>query len=229
MNIVASMLNDDLDRPAQATKKRKKLNLDELIFKYRWPLTFVLIGVILLGFGVFFAKNEGVDPQPKVEVLESAGEAQNSLSEIFVEVSGAVVNPGVFKFNEGARIEDVLISAGGVSSQGDRVWMEKYLNRAAKVTDGQKIYIPREDEDTSSGQINTENSVVLGTGGVAESRLININTATQGELETLWGIGPVYAQNIIEQRPYSSVEELLSKGVIKQNVYDKNKDTLTVY
>src|SRR3990172_3026747 len=225
MNIVASMLNDDLDRPAQATKKRKKFNFDELIFKYRWPLTFVLIGVILLGFGVFFAKNEGVDPQPKVEVLESAGEAQNSLSEIFVEVSGAVVNPGVFKFNEGARIEDVLISAGGVSSQGDRVWMEKYLNRAAKVTDGQKIYIPREDEDTSSGQINTENSVVLGTGGVAESRLININTATQGELETLWGIGPVYAQNIIEQRPYSSVEELLSKGVIKQNVYDKNKDT----
>jgi len=229
MNTVSGMLNDDLDRPAQATKKRKKLNFDELIFKYRWPLTFVLIGVILIGFGVFFAKNEGVDPQPKVEVLESAGEAQNSLSEIFVEVSGSVVNPGVFKFNEGARIEDVLIAAGGVSSQGDRVWMEKYLNRAAKVSDGQKIYIPREDEDVSSGQINAENSVVLGTGGVAESGLININTATQGELETLWGIGPVYAQNIIEQRPYSSVEELLSKGVIKQNVYDRNKDLLTVY
>ena len=226
MDIGSRELSSEKD---SSVRKKEKFNFDEFIFKYRWPLTFLLIGVILLGFGVFFAKNEGIDPQPKVEVLESAGEAQNTLSEIFVEVSGAVVNPGVYKFNEGARIEDVLIAAGGVSSLADRVWIEKYLNRAAKVIDGQKIFIPREGESAGNGGGLQPVGLSGPEGGVAESGLININTASQSELETLWGIGPVYAQNIIEQRPYSSVEELLSKGVIKQNVYDRNKDKVTVY
>jgi competence protein ComEA len=58
--------------------------------------------------------------------------------------------------------------------------------------------------------------------------LININTASASELESLWGIGPVYAQNIIEHRPYSKVEELLEKKVLKENVYERNKSLLTV-
>ncbi len=59
--------------------------------------------------------------------------------------------------------------------------------------------------------------------------MININGASQKELESLWGIDPVTAQNIIEQRPYSSVEELLNKKILKTNVYETNKDKLTVY
>lgn len=59
--------------------------------------------------------------------------------------------------------------------------------------------------------------------------MVNVNTATQKELEALWGIGPVTAQNIIEQRPYSTVEELLNKKILKTNVYETNKDKLSVY
>jgi len=61
------------------------------------------------------------------------------------------------------------------------------------------------------------------------SENININTASQNQLESLWGIGPVTAQNIIEQRPYSTVEELLNKKILKTNVYETNKDKLSVY
>ena len=67
------------------------------------------------------------------------------------------------------------------------------------------------------------------TWGSESEKLININTASQKELESLWGIGPVYAQNIIEHRPYSKVDELIEKKILKTNVYDRNKDTLTVY
>jgi len=57
--------------------------------------------------------------------------------------------------------------------------------------------------------------------GSGLEELININSASQKELETLWGIGPVYVQKITEQRHYSSVEDLITKKIIKQNVYEK--------
>ena len=78
----------------------------------------------------------------------------------------------------------------------------------------------KNDEDIKTYQ---SQSTIQGSG------LIDINTASQEELESLWGIGPVYAQNIIEQRPYSNVEELLTKKVIRSDIYEKNKDKLTVY
>lgn len=59
--------------------------------------------------------------------------------------------------------------------------------------------------------------------------MININTASQSELESLRGIGPVTGKNIIDHRPYSDVSELLSRGVLKKNVYEDNKDKMTVY
>ena len=59
--------------------------------------------------------------------------------------------------------------------------------------------------------------------------LININTASLQELDTLPGIGPVYGQSIVEHRPYSNIEELMSKGALKKNVYEKVKDLVTIY
>ncbi len=76
----------------------------------------------------------------KVEVLDSNTSSLEEVSEIVVEVSGAVESPGVFSFSSGAWIEDALIASGGVSANADRIWMEKYLNRAAKIIDGQNLY-----------------------------------------------------------------------------------------
>ena len=129
---------------------------------------------------------------------------------------------------QGARVEDALVLAGGVSVDADRDWMEKVLNRASKLTDGQKIFIPKQSEVLSAKNdedIKTYQSQNTNQG----SGLININTASKEELESLWGIGPVYAQNIIEQRHYSNVEELLTKKVIRSDIYERNKDKLTVY
>ncbi len=109
--------------------------------------------------------------------------------------------------------------------------MEKYVNRAAKLVDGQKIYVPRQNEQSVNITANNlvgDQGTSLGT-STYTSVLININTASLKDLESLSGIGPVYAQSIIEHRPYSSVEELLSKEALKVHVYEKIKDKVTAY
>jgi competence protein ComEA len=214
----------DISGDPYTTNKWKRL-----LFRYKFQIVPILIGAILIGLGAFLIKNETNGSSTKVEILEDAREGQTA--ELIAEVAGAIENPGVYRLSTGARIEDLLIAAGGLSANADRNWMEKSLNRTAKIVDGQKIYIPRTGEQSkvlsakeTGGYQNTSS-----TFGNQGSGLININTATQKELESLWEIGPVYAQNIIEHRPYSSVEELLSKKIIKQNVYEKNKDKITIY
>ena len=208
--------------------KLKGFGWEEFFFKFRYQILFLLIGTIFVGLGLFFIKKEDSNFNG-VEILETA--KNDERVGVIVEVSGAVETPGVYKLDSEARVEDALIAAGGISAKADRDWMEKFLNRASVLVDGQKVYIPRTSEQ--SGVLSAENPSTYQSGsstfGGQGSGLININTAAQKELESLWGIGPVYAQNIIEQRPYSSVEELLSKKIIKSNVYERNKDKMTVY
>jgi competence protein ComEA len=204
------------------------INWNELFFKYRFQILFFLVGVILVGLGLFLFGNKQSLSSPKIEVLESATESLGENLEVVVEVAGAVEKPGVYRLTKDARIEDALISAGGISADADRLWMEKSLNRAAKLIDGQKIYIPRKDEQisgVSASNLDGYQTISSGQG----SGLINVNIASTSQLESLWGIGPVTAQNIIEQRPYSSVEELLTKKILKSNVYERNKDKISVY
>ena len=200
----------------------------EILYKFRFQILFVLLGLLLVGVGLFSSKKAGwLDSSSKVEVLESSTEGQDGIGGVVVEVAGAVQSPGVYQLSEGARIEDALIAAGGISADADREWMEKILNRAAKITDGQKIYIKHIGEESANIL-----GVSSGSGGGLPANsegVININTASQKELESLPGIGPVTAQNIIEHRPYSSVEELLQKKILKTNVYETNKDRLSVY
>ncbi len=137
---------------------------------------------------------------------------------------------GVYKLSNGSRVDDLLIISGGLSASADRDWVTKNINRAAKLSDGQKLYIYHSEELSAR---NTEGSLdkkVLGTiAGSDPAMLVNINTASQKELESLVGIGPVYAQSIIEHRPYSNLEELLSKKIIPQKTYEKIKNEISLY
>ena len=163
--------------------------------------------------------------------MEATTEAQNASPEIVVEIAGEVEKPGVYKLPRDSRIEDLLVSAGGVSSSADRQWMEKTLNRAAKLFDGQKIYIPSVGEQSTVGSAKntSECQTVSSDFSGQQGGLVNINLASLKELDALPGIGPVYGQNIIEHRPYSNVGELLSRAVLKPWVYEKIKDLVTAY
>ena len=204
-------------------------DIDKFLFKFRYPLIIGLTGIIFLGAGVLFFKNgNGVfSTKTKVEVLNSSTESQNNISEIIIEVSGQVEKPGVYKLEFGSRVEDALILSGGFSSSADRVWAEKSLNRAAKLIDGQKIYIPKIGENLSD--ITGGKTSSSGVGGVAVGGQVNINTASLNQLISLPGIGQERGQSIIEHRPYSNIEELLSKGVLTTGVYEKIKDKISTF
>lgn len=226
-------------------------SFQELVQVTKLPLAGLLVGLLFLGVGVLLYKGGFLESGDKVEIItaETAG-ISNSVaskgqeSEIVVEIAGAVVKPGVYKMSGGSRVEDLLIASGGLSGDADRVWVDKYINRAAKLIDGQKIYIYKNGELASpndnpyvpqgkqSDIESARNSMGVKPyqGGVAGSitSTLNINTASLSELDSLPGIGQVYGQSIIDHRPYSSTDQLVSKEVISQSIYDKIKSKISI-
>lgn len=190
--------------------------------KYKWQLLFIGAGILLVFGGLIFSKIGNLSGD-KVEVLGEQITSQNSeQSEIVVEISGSVENPGVYKLSFGSRVNDLLVSSGGLSENADRVWVDRNINKAAKLVDGQKIFIPKEGESATTP--TSESSETIPNLGP-----ININSSDQKTLESLSGIGPTYASKIIEHRPYSTIEELVSKKVIPQKTFDTIKDKISVY
>lgn len=209
-------------------------SFEEYLATHRYSITFLLVGLMLIGGGILFLKKDTFTESSKVEVLNAGDAADEVYKELVVEVSGAVEKPGVYKLPGGSRVEEALIAAGGISVDADRNWMDKMVNRAAKLTDGQKIFIPKIGESNKQTLGSTANNdgdikVYQGDSEGGVGSLININTASLSQLDSLPGIGPVYGQSIIDHRPYSEVGELLSKGALKQSVYEKIKDLVTVY
>ena len=189
-----------------------------------------LFGLALILAGIFFYKSGLNFGGTKVEVLSSSTQNDNPKS-ITVEIAGEVENPGVYKLTEGSRIDDLLSASGGLSAKADRSWTDKYLNRASVLTDGQKVYIPSVDQQTTIPSANERgwDQTTSSAFSSDSNALININSASLQTLDTLPGIGQVYGQSIIEHRPYSTVEELVSKGALKSSVYQKIKDRVAVY
>ena len=147
----------------------------------------------------------------------SGGDTAGS-GQIVVDVDGAVAHPGLYKLPPDSRVQAALAAAGGLSPQADA----HRINRAAKLHDGQKLYVLSQGESTpplaaSSGQGCEGQACTSTDGGVAGSDtegqdLVNINTANATQLTQLPGVGPAIAQKIIDYRtangPFTSVDDL---------------------
>lgn len=147
----------------------------------------------------------------------SGGDTAGS-GQIVVDVDGAVAHPGLYKLPADSRVQAALAAAGGLSPQADA----HRINRAAKLHDGQKLYVLSQGESTpplaaSSGQGCEGQACTSAEGGVAGSDpegqgLVNINTANATQLAQLPGVGPAIAQKIIDYRtangPFTSVDDL---------------------
>lgn len=179
------------------------------------PIFLGLVGIILvlIGLAQFFMQK----PEPSPLVFEESTKVEKQ--EITIDVAGAVMKPGVYKLPFESRIVDALASAGGLSEDADRNWVEKNINLAQKVSDGLKIYIPRVGEQVLSQETTTN----TGTAG----SVININTASTTDLDSLPGIGTVTSQKIIDGRPYAQIEDLLVKKIIGKSTFDKIKDKIS--
>ena len=129
---------------------------------------------------------------------------------IIVHIVGEVKNPGVYVLPEGARIHEVLAMAGGATAYADL----RQINLAALAVDAMQIIVPYYGEEVNQVFIFAGPSPPHQASGQAASGLVNINTASNTELQTLPGIGPVLADAIITFREthgaFQSVEELIN-------------------
>jgi len=218
---------------------KQPFDFEEFISNHRFSMMFFLFGLLLVGGGIFWVKGKNLQNSSKIEVInEGLADKTGESQELVVEISGSVEKPGVYKLKTNDRVEDLLIASGGLSQNADRDWVEKYVNRAAKLTDGQKVFIPAKGEQTTNSNKQSDVLSAKDAGGdqtistainTPTEGYTNINTQSQQNLEKLPGIGPVYAQRIIEQRPYSKIEDLLTKEVIPQKTFDKIKNQISVF
>lgn len=153
----------------------------------------------------------------------------SSAAEAYVDVDGAVVRPGVYRLKDGARVSQAIDAAGGLTVEADVTG----LNRASKITDGQKIYVPTVGEQQAAAAVGgAESSAATTPGAGSSSGLVNINTASAAELQTLSGIGPSMAQSIIDDRskngPFASVDDLMRVSGIGEKKLAIIKDCICI-
>ncbi|OGJ38400.1 MAG: hypothetical protein A2383_03015 [Candidatus Pacebacteria bacterium RIFOXYB1_FULL_39_46] len=186
-----------------------------------------LIGVAY-GLNVLMVERTRI-PVCSAELLKTVSE-QSFLQQqaITVEVAGAVAQSGIWQVPVGSRVADAIEKAGGFSQRADRTFAVQNLNLAKNLSDGEKIYVPFEDErstlasvlpPSSPNQNSTADLATVDQSTVQTGSLISINSASNKELQTLPGIGEVRASKIIENRPYTALTELVSKGVITEGIF----------
>lgn len=143
---------------------------------------------------------------------------------IRVHVAGAVRQPAVYELPPGSIVQDAVNIAGGPAADAD---LDR-VNLAVELRDQQQVYVPRQGETHLPPPVSGGGP---GGGGTAGG-LININTATTAELETLPHIGPVMAQRIVDCReangPFETIEDIQNVPGIGPVTFEEIKDLITV-
>ena len=174
---------------------------------------------------------------------EAVSDKEMQQAMIYVDVCGAVANPGVFQLAAGSRVFQAIEAAGGYLPEAALTC----VNRAGVLTDGQQLYIltqeemerqgldPAEMAGASDGQMNGSAGTGQNTGMTAQvqqDNRININTADEAQLTTLTGIGATRAQAIIAYReengPFAAIEDIMNVQGIKEGTFAKIKDEIVV-
>jgi competence protein ComEA len=154
--------------------------------------------------------------------------ASASQAVVVVQVAGAVARPGVYSLPAGSRVADAIQAAGGYSTEVDPRAAETKLNLAAKLQDAQLIAVPRRGE-TASGSSGAGGA--SGAGTSTTPGLINLNTATAEQLDTLPGVGPATAQKIIasrQEQPFAKVDDLVTRKIVTASTLSKLRSLVTV-
>jgi competence protein ComEA len=136
---------------------------------------------------------------------------------IRVHVAGAVLNPGVYELREGDRVIDALTAAGGPAAGADT----DELNLARRVRDEEQVLVP-----------GRETAAAPAAPLLPPGTRLNINTATQAQLDQLPGIGEAYSRRIVDSRSvdgrFVAIEDLVGRRVIPRATYERIRDMISV-
>jgi len=221
-------------------------------------LLIIISILIIIGYYIYYRSNnyykefeKDIEIEETIEVNEenmlntekkldeTNGEEVKDKKEerIIVHITGEVKHWGVLELEKGSRIIDAVNKAGGFTDEAD---IEK-VNLAYELTDGVKVYIPSKNIDKESN-ITTQKYITMESGDneiVEETEmkqsgntLVNINEATQTELETLPGIGPSIALKIISYRKengkFSSIEDIKNVSGIGENKFESIRELICI-
>lgn len=191
--------------------------------KTLWAVVFAVV-ISLLASGIVFLVSSRPHGKP-VELLPPPTRAP-----IQVHMTGAVINPGVYELPPASRVRDGIAAAGGAASDADL----SAINMAAFVEDGDQIRVPfvQSLQNADAGEYTQPAEETAVQHNAQSSGKVNINTATQQELESLPGIGPITAQKIITYRQengsFDKIEALQKVSGIGPATFEKLKDLICV-
>ena len=195
--------------------------MNNSVYKKGLALVLIIAIIIMAALGIklsgkeeeiIFTDYSNIDANESDEFNEGIKEEIKAY--VYVDIDGAVINPGVYRMLEGSRVIDAINVAGGLT---DKAFTQN-LNKARKLVDGEKIFVNEE------GDAGAEVLYI-------EDKLININTASEDSLMSLPGIGEVYAKRIIEYRNakrFNSIEEIKNIQGIGDKTFEKLKDLITI-
>ena len=223
-------------------------------FHKKQKIIIAIIGTIIIIAFLYYIYAKGNDHIISTEEITEGNILENSNkieankeknNQIIIHVSGAVNKEGIVELEENSRISDAINKAQGLKENADT----RNINLAFKLEDGMKIYIPTVEEtakqkeqmqnenltDETSKYVTSSSGVVQEEEEKGQSRTndkININTATQTELEALPGIGPSTSLKIVNYRKengkFTSIEEIKEVSGIGEAKYENIKDLICV-
>ena len=198
---------------------------------FSWQLilfiVLALIGLAGIVFGLYTLtvfSNQGCIVEESIPEASASALLPFSQGLIYVDLAGAVKDPGIYQLAAGSRLATAIDQAGGFIPQTDAAYVSQELNLAKKLKDGDKIYIFSQEEreyhqdaiefcqklNTSSTQVDNQ--------GIAQ---ISINNASAEDLQTLEGIGEKRTEEILAGRPYQSLGELVEKEILTESLFNK--------
>lgn len=231
----------------------KNVLLGDIMFKKDNLIKVVSIGIVGIVFlSVFFIYNKSSedsykevvslnefihDDKSQDEIIDNNSylkEEENSRKSIFVEVKGEVLNPNVYKMEEGSIVYDLILMAGGITDKGSL----DNINQAREIQNGECIVVRSIDEveiidkdSFADDKLSVETFYKENMKNSNQS-LININTASKEELKTLNGIGDVLADSIVEYREengrFESIDDIKNVSRIGSKTFEKFRDKITV-
>ena len=179
-----------------------------------------LLGGLLLWNGPDQAQSWSNSMEDDFEVVSNVDDV------IWIDVAGAVAKPGVYQLSAGSLVVDAINEAGGFKTSVDREFVTRQLNLADKVKTGDKLYLPSEQETEYQGEVASwcetqlSDDSIGNVTGMENEQLISINTASKSQLMSLPGVGEVRATDIIQNRPFESLGELVDEGVISSGLFN---------
>lgn len=207
---------------------------------------YIVIGIIIIAVIIFIVLNIGKvtefnkEEKENTTINASIEESKNDIEEkenkeepkemgtgIFVHIDGWIQNPGVYEIKENDRVNTIIEKAGGLK-EGASI---KSINLAARLSDGDKIYIPNREEEKQieTTEVKGNNT---GTVKITKNSKININKASISELKQITGIGESTANKIIDYRDnvgkFKKIEDIKKVKGIGDSKYESIKDKITI-